>query len=340
MQGTPIDVERLTFFQPVPAEIARSGYWPTDAGEWVGNRNVYGKTALYRRALDIFTDIRSTYALKGGETEKQIIEKLAACGLLVIDEFQEQGRSEFDNRIITNLIDRNVTPDKALTGQWGATDEKFFAMQRLGSLISSQDPTAKVQEFKPQIPQDLWAIIDKIDAMFDETISLNNLSKGHGDTGVRSKGQTESLLRVGSSRPKKRALTIEDSLERIATLYLKLDQKHNDEPLDFDEPQKGVNGNPVTVFISEQFTKDYMAKVDGHSSSPVFVEDQKNDAKWMFENQIIDGESYLDIAQPMNVQILKEKYKVMAKNKAAAAQKEEAMAEAESQGKLAKLKQG
>jgi DNA replication protein DnaC len=88
------------------AEIARSGYWPTDAGEWVGNRNVYGKTALYRRALDIFTDIRSTYSLKGGETEKQIIEKLAACGLLVIDEFQEQGRSEFDNRIITNLIDR------------------------------------------------------------------------------------------------------------------------------------------------------------------------------------------------------------------------------------------
>lgn len=241
---------------------------------------------------------------------------------------------------ITNLIDRNVTPDKALTGQWGALEEKMFAMQRLGSLISSQDPTAKVQEFKPQIPQDLWAIIDKIDAMFDETISLNNLSKGHGDTGVRSKGQTESLLRVGSSRPKKRALTIEDSLERIATLYLKLDQKHNDEALDFDEPQKGVNGKPVKEFIAEQFTKDYMVKVDGHSSSPVFVEDQKSEAKWMFENQIIDGESYLDTAQPMNVQILKQKYKVLAANKAKAAEKEQALKEAEVQGKVTKLKQG
>lgn len=241
---------------------------------------------------------------------------------------------------ITNLIDRNVTPDKALTGQWGALEEKMFAMQRLGSLIGTQDPTAKVQEFKPQIPQDLWAIIDKIDSMFDETISLNNLSKGQGDTGVRSKGQTESLLRVGSSRPKKRALTIEDSLESIATKYVKLDQKHNPDELNFDTPQKGVDGKPVTVFIAEQFTKDFMVKVDGHSSSPVFVEDQKSEAKWMFENQIIDGESYLDIVQPMNVQILKDKYKVMAANKAKAAEKQEAMAEAEAAGKLKKLNQG
>lgn len=241
---------------------------------------------------------------------------------------------------ITNLIDRNVTPDKALTGQWGALEEKMFAMQRLGSLIGTQDPTAKVQEFKPQIPQDLWAIIDKIDSMFDETISLNNLSKGQGDTGVRSKGQTESLLRVGSSRPKKRALTIEDSLESIATKYVKLDQKHNPDELNFDTPQKGVDGKPVTVFIAEQFTKDFMVKVDGHSSSPVFVEDQNSEAKWMFENQIIDGESYLDIVQPMNVQILKDKYKVMAANKAKAAEKQEAMAEAEAAGKLKKLNQG
>ena len=242
---------------------------------------------------------------------------------------------------ITELIDRNVRPDKALTGMWGALEEKNFALERLGALIGSQDPTAKIQEFKPQIPPDLYRILEIIDDMFDETISLNNLSKGHGDTGVRSKGQTDSLLRVGSSRPKKRALTIEDSLERIATQYLKLDQKHNPESLDFEEPQK-IEGlkEPALEFIAEQFTKDYMVKVDGHSSSPVFVEDQKAEAKFLLENQLIDGESYLDLTQPMNVQVLKAKWKKMADNRAAAQQKEQGLQEAETKAKVIKMQQG
>lgn len=242
---------------------------------------------------------------------------------------------------ITQLIDRNVTPDKALTGMWGAVEEKDFALRRLGALIGSQDPTAKVVEFKPQIPTDLWQVVNKIDEMFDETISLNNLSKGQGDTGVRSKGQTESLLRVGSSRPKKRALTIEDSIERVATLYLKLDQKHNPEHLEFEEPQKMPGMSvPAKEFISEQFTKDYMVKVDAHSSSPVFVEDHKKDAVELFKLQIIDGESLLDILQPQNVQILKEKYKKMAAKRAEAEARDKAMQEAEAAGKVTKLQQG
>ncbi len=239
---------------------------------------------------------------------------------------------------ITELIDRNVRPDKALQGQWGALEEKNFALERLGALISSQDPTAKIQEFKPQIPAELFKILEVLDGMFDETISLNNLSKGHGDTGVRSKGQTESLLRVGSSRPKKRALTIEDSLERIATQYLKLDQKHNPDKLDFEEPQtmEGLK-EPAMQFIAEQFTKDYMVKVDGHSSSPVFVEDQKSEAKFLLENQIIDGDSYLDLTQPMNVQVLKSKWKKMSENRSKAQQKEEGLKEAEVKAKVVSL---
>ncbi len=241
---------------------------------------------------------------------------------------------------LTRLIDKNVTTDKAASGVWGAVEEKDYALRMLGALVSAQDPTAKIQEFKPTIPPDIYKILAMIDDMFDETISLNNLSKGQGDTGVRSKGQTESLLRVGSSRPKKRALTIEDALERIATQYLKLDQQHDEEVLTLENPIT-IPGivKPVERFISSQFTNDYMVKVDAHSSSPIFVEDQKMEAKFLLEAGIIDGESYIDLTQPMNAQVLKEKYKVLAKNRSEQAAKEFALEAAVANGKVSKLQQ-
>lgn len=236
---------------------------------------------------------------------------------------------------IEDLLDRNVTPPKALTGMWGAVEEKDLAMRKIGALLSSQEPMAKVQEFKPQIPQDLWAFIRELDAEFDETIALNAVLKGRGEAGVRSKGQTDRLAQLGSSRPKKRALIVEDSLERLATLYLKLDQAHNKDKL-HTVPLEGKS----EPFIAEQFTKDFMVKVDAHSSSPVFVEDQKNGMYAMFDRGIVDGEAIIDVEQPQNAQVLKERYKQLEKARAAAKEKEQAMKEAESQGKLTRLNQG
>lgn len=233
---------------------------------------------------------------------------------------------------IRELVDRNVNSPKAMTGIWGDVAEKSLAMEKLNALISTTEPMAKIQEFKPELPHDMWATINAIDNMFDEATSLNNLARGQGDTGVRSKGQTESLLRVGTTRPKKRALIIEDSLERIATQYLKLDQKHDPNPLCY------YVGPTKNEFTSAQFTDDYMVKVDGHSSSPVFMEDQKNEAKFMLESGIIDGESYLDLTQPQGVQLLKERYRVLAAQRAAQAAEQQAIEQAKAQGKVTSIK--
>lgn len=231
---------------------------------------------------------------------------------------------------IDRLVDLNVDSPKALKGMWASPDEKQLALSRLGAILSSADPTADIKEFKVEIPSDIWAVVNKIDEMFDESISLNNLSKGHGDTGVRSKGQTDSLLRVGSSRPKKRAMVIEDSLERIATQYLKLDQQHNPESM-IEE------GESHDEFISEQFTDDFMVKVDAHSSSPIFVEDQKSLAFDLYKAKVIDGESLLDLLQPQNVQVLKERYKKMAAAQSAHQAKEDALHEKEVESKVTKI---
>lgn len=220
-----------------------------------------------------------------------------------------QDEREHHMRQVRELVDRNVNSPKAATGMWGAVEEKTDALQRLNAIIASTDPIAKIQEFKPELPHDMWAVINEIDEMFQEAIALSRLSRGEGDTGVRSKGQTDSLLRVGSSRSKKRALVLEDSLERIATQYLLVDQYHDPEPLHDTKGQK---------FISDQFTKDFQVRVDAHSSSPVFTEDQTRNAVELFKLGVIDGEELLNVLQPQNVDILIEKWKAMAAAKAKA----------------------
>jgi hypothetical protein len=117
---------------------------------------------------------------------------------------------------------------------------------------------------------------------------------------VRSAGHASQLARLGSARAKKRALIVEDALERVATLYLKLLQVYDDTHF-LDK-----NGKP---FIAEQFTQDYVVKVDSHSNSPIFVEDLKQTAFNMFKAGVIDKEDLLDLIDIPGKQIIKEKLK-------------------------------
>ena len=199
---------------------------------------------------------------------------------------------------VSNLLDRAVDPPTALTGWMGLVDEKNFALSKVGGVLSSSEMGAKVDQFRPQIPADTFAEIKEIDHMFSEMSGISNVLSGRGETGVRSKGHASELARLGSARPKKRALVIEDSLENLATKYLKLDQQHNPDPLRTPDGQE---------FISEQFTKDFMVKVDAHSSSPVFMEDLKHDAAELLKAKAITRSMYVKLIHPpMEQEILQE----------------------------------
>jgi hypothetical protein len=212
---------------------------------------------------------------------------------------------ELRNKRMTEILDllsKQVSPPTALIGFTGMIDEKNFALNRAGGLLASDMPNAKVERMAPQIPPDLFKEIDKIDAMFEEVSGIGNVLQGKGESGVRSSGHASQLARLGSSRAKKRALIIEDSLEKLATLYLKCMQVYDNTHF------KDMQGRP---FIAEQFTKDYVVKVDAHSNSPIFMEDMRQLAFNLFKAQVIDKESLLDLLEPPMKQLLKDRLKKM-----------------------------
>ena len=113
---------------------------------------------------------------------------------------------------ILDLLSKQVSPPTALIGFTGILDEKNFALNRAGGLLATDMPNAKVEKLAPTIPPDLFKEIGEIDAMFEEASGISSILQGKGESGVRSTGHASQLARLGSSRAKKRALVIEDSL--------------------------------------------------------------------------------------------------------------------------------
>jgi hypothetical protein len=201
---------------------------------------------------------------------------------------------------ILDLLSKQVNPPTALIGFSGILDEKNFALNRAGGLLSTDMPNAKAERLAPTMPPDFYESLREIDAMFEEVSGIGNVLQGKGEAGVRSAGHASQLARLGSSRAKKRALIVEDALEKVATLYLKLMQEYD------DQAYKTDNG---LYFIAEQFTRDYVVKVDAHSNSPIFTEDLRSLAFNMFKAGAIDKESLIDLLEPPMKQLLKEKLK-------------------------------
>lgn len=201
---------------------------------------------------------------------------------------------------IQDLLSKQVNPPTALSGFTGILDEKNFALNRAGGLLMSDMPNAKVDRLAPNMPSELFEVIKEVDAMFEEASGISAILSGRGEQGVRSAGHASQLARLGSSRAKKRALVVEDSLEKVATLYLRLMQAYDKTHL------TDQDGNQ---FIAEQFTKDYSVKVDAHSNSPIFTEDLRQLAFNLFKAQAIDKESLLDLLEPPMKQLLIEKLK-------------------------------
>ena len=203
---------------------------------------------------------------------------------------------------ILDLLSKQVAPPTALVGFTGILDEKNFALNRAGGLFATDMPNAKVERMAPNIPDDLFRELVEIDRMFEEMSGITNVLSGRGESGVRSTGHASQLARLGSSRAKKRALIVEDSLEKVATLFLKMMQVYD------DTHYKDDTGMP---FIVEQFTRDFVVKVDAHSNSPIFMEDSRQLAFNLLQAGAISKERLIDLVDAPMKQLLKQDLKKM-----------------------------
>jgi hypothetical protein len=226
-----------------------------------------------------------------------------------------QDHSEKRLEGIEKLLRRQEEPPVAVEGMMGALAQDvldaFYTPRGVASLGS---PNAKVHELKPDIGPDIWHDLEVNANMADEMGGIPPVLKGHGEKGVRSEGQAAKLMDVGASRIKKAALYLENSIEKHVNLRAKLVQKYDENRMSFLEDGK----EEETHFVAAQFPVAYSVKISAHSASPVFVENLKLDAQYLFEKEVIDGVMLAEIMQfPQQNRI-----RALQKKKAEAAQQQ------------------
>lgn len=206
------------------------------------------------------------------------------------------------------LMERQVDPSYAFPGWTGLVEEKALAYRKAGGFIANPPGAGKPEKMSADFPTNIFNEIHEIFAMFDDQAGIHNVLQGKGEPGVRSKGQADLLARLSSARPKSRAVVIEEAAEDLATLKLRNIQDHSKQRF-VAKGLKDVAGSKDTIFIPEQFTKDFEVKVDAHSTSPIFIEDRKQDAVSLLEARAITRARFLEMFDPPDVQLLKEELK-------------------------------
>jgi hypothetical protein len=239
------------------------------------------------------------------------------AGLMMLQEWRNERVEQ-----IRKLLSLQVKPPTSQSGL-GIQDEMAYALFCEGGMLSDKTGgmggAASVQRFAPIIPPDIFAVLHEIDAAFSDHSGLPNTVQGKGEAGVRSGKQTSELARLGSARIKKRSLVIEDALEKLATLFLKLMRKY-DATVYKDEKDAS--------FTADQFTTDFIVKVDAHSNSPIFVEDKRELAFAMLQQHMITRSRAIDIIDAPDKEILKrEVAEIEAKEQAAAQAQQQAEAQ-------------
>jgi hypothetical protein len=204
---------------------------------------------------------------------------------------------------IAHLLDMQAHPPSTMSNFPGDIAELQYVLDSPNGLLNQPDSggmAPKAERVKIELPENLFAEINMIDDLFDEMSGLPAVAQGRGEMGVRSQAHASQLIRAGTSRAKARALIVEDQLEGLATLYLKIMQRYDESKLKDD---KGED------FVAEQFTDDYMVKVDAHSSSPIFAEDTKELAFALLKAKAITRERLLDLLPVPMRELLKKDLK-------------------------------
>ena len=202
---------------------------------------------------------------------------------------------------IKKHLQKQTNPPMSASGVGKMGDEAISMFRLPGSMIFEEQTgiSAKVDQHFPA-PINVFEIFDRAEMMFSEVSGIRELMQGKGESGVRAKSHADLLVRVGSSRVKKKAAILEDAVEKIGHLIFLL-MKRND--------RTHYKTEAGTSFTAGQVSGGSIVKVDSHSSSPIFIEQQIDKAEILFKAGAIDREDLIDSLKPQNPAYLKKKLK-------------------------------
>jgi hypothetical protein len=217
---------------------------------------------------------------------------------------------------INQMLRKQEDPPRFFSGSTTVNQNAYAKLNRPGGFFTDGSPNAKIQDIVKDVPGDIWRDFQQLNSMFDIIGGTPAITRGEGEGSVRSQGHAETLLRTGAARHKDAALKIERSVSNVGGLCLSMLQAKSTEPLvawlppgvksieidqhpdeSLEPPAPGMQ--PVT-FQFRHLSSRARVGVDGHSSSPAFVEEARQLAFNLFKAGAMTPERLIAATHPPN----------------------------------------
>lgn len=188
---------------------------------------------------------------------------------------------------INRMLRLQEDPPKKFRGVAGVNQNVLAKLNKPGGHWTDSSQNANVENMAPDITESLWGSLHEYERMFDEMGGLPPIAKGQGESGVRSQGHAETLVRMFSPRFKDRAMLVERDVEACGGLALDLCRAHVDDKMtawvapadagiEADTSENiyrlpPVPGEVPVDFAFADLPEKVRVTVDSHSSSPAFA---------------------------------------------------------------------
>lgn len=218
------------------------------------------------------------------------------------------------------LLRRQEDPNFLFTGIQGSAKDIMAKIKKPGGHLVDNGPSAKMQPITPELPKGLTETLNEYLSWFQDVSGFQSVTQGKGESGVRSQGHAETLVRMASPRMKDGALLIERQVEAFGGLALDILQAKVGKELtawvmpkdslksklaalftkfseeEFDDPP--VPGMKPVKFLLHQLPEEMKVMVDSHSSSPAFMQDTRALMLELFKAGAMSPEKLVELTSP------------------------------------------
>lgn len=266
-----------------------------DTGDWRIFQIIEKDLILSDRANDYLPGYHPFVKLTPDPIDHWFWGRSTVEQLIPLQALREKRMNQLDR-----LCARQANPPMVASGFNGVSDEKAAAVMRRGGLLAaSQVPGAKIDLLTPQVSEVSFALINDIDAMFQNTLGLTDMLQGNSG-GERGGAHARALMQAGAGRLTRRMQNIERAVAEGAALLMALARRYDDTVLLNDDNDRYLIG---------QVPEEAMVEVAAHSCSPLFSSQATQEAVQLMELGIIDKEDFLDLSDPPMAEALKARMK-------------------------------
>lgn len=213
---------------------------------------------------------------------------------------------------LDELFRMSLRPPVAGIGLGQGFQEKLAALSRTGGKVAFPNQNASIQQFRPQISESDYTMMQVISAQLDEQAQIAPMMRGRNEPGVRGESVLNTLRGLASAEIIIKSLQIQSECEAFGQLIFASMRRYHTHKLRDANKQ---------LFLLSEMPEDIQIKVDAHSSSPICVEDLKAEAKALFQMGIIKPSRVIRMLSPMMQSLMLHDLEAIEQAKMVAAEK-------------------